>query len=117
MEGLFSVVFMPFAVLMGVPWADVPEVAALLGTKSVLNEFIAYVQLQQAAPGISERAHALATYALCGFANPGSIGIAIAGLQGIAPERRSDIVGLGLKAYVAGTLACFMTACIAGIFL
>jgi len=117
LEGLFGVVFAPFAVLMGVPWSDVPTVASLLGTKSVVNEFLAYAQLQEAAGGLTARGHTLAMYALCGFANPGSIGIVIAGLQGLAPERRTDIVELGLKSYVAGTLACFMTACVAGVLL
>jgi len=117
LEGLFGVVFAPFALLIGVPWSDVPTVAGLIGTKSVVNEFLAYAQLQEVGGQLTVRGHTLAMYALCGFANPGSVGIVIAGLQGLAPERRTDIVELGLKSYVAGTLACFMTACVAGVLL
>lgn len=112
-------VFRPFARLMGVPAGDVAAVAQLLGTKSVFNEFLAYAQMhvQIAAGAIQPRSATIATYALCGFANPGSLGILIAGLTGLAPERRADITGLGLKALLGGTLAAFMTACIAGLLI
>ncbi len=109
--------FIPFAWLMGIPSQDVPAVAQLLGTKTVLNEFLAYADLQPliASGQLQPRSVTIATYALCGFANPGSLGILIAGLSGLAPERRSEIAGLGMKSFIAGTLAVFMTACIAGI--
>lgn len=109
--------FYPFAFLMGVPWEDVGGVSQLLGTKTVVNEFIAYTDLQAMvdAGELSPRSVMIATYALCGFANPGSLGILIACLVSLVPERRRDITGLGLKAFAGGTLAVFMTACVAGI--
>ena len=112
-------VFRPFAFLLGVPREDVGEVGRLLGIKTVINEFLAYVDLRAVNDlGLLQpRSHTIATYALCGFANPCSLGIAIAVLTGLVPERRKDVVGLGVKCLVGGTLACFMTACIAGILL
>jgi CNT family concentrative nucleoside transporter len=109
--------FVPFAWLMGVPGADVIAVGQLLGTKTVINEFLAYESMQgMIAEGtLSPRSVMIATYALCGFANPGSLGILIAGLSGLVPERRAEIARLGIKSLAAGTLAVFMTACIAGI--
>ncbi len=116
-EGIMGYVFVPFAFLMGVPWADALAVGELLGTKTVLNEFLAYAALQgQVEAGVIEgRALTIATYALCGFANPGSLGIVIAGVSALVPERRAEIVALGLKAFIGGTLAAFCTACVAGI--
>jgi len=115
-------IFRPFAFAMGVSWQDVPAVAELLATKSVFNEFLAYEQMQHVLPGaagaesaLSPRSATIATYALCGFANPGSLGILIGGLAALAPERRSDIARLCGRAFVAGTLAAFTTACVAGI--
>jgi concentrative nucleoside transporter, CNT family len=109
--------FTPFAWLMGVPSQDVSAVGQLLGTKTVVNEFVAYASMSEmiADGSLSPRSITIATYALCGFANPGSLGILIAGLSGLVPERRAEISRLGLKSLVAGTLAIFMTACIAGI--
>ncbi len=109
--------FRPFAVLLGVPWKDVGAVAELLGTKTVLNEFLAYSNMQPLveAGTLSPRSVTITTYALCGFANPGSLGILIGGLSGLIPERRAEIAALGFKALIGGTLACFMTACVAGI--
>ncbi|MDQ1256467.1 MAG: concentrative nucleoside transporter, family, partial [Candidatus Hydrogenedentes bacterium] len=111
--------FRPFAFLMGVPWNDVPAVAELLGTKTVLNEFLAYSNLTPLIKDqvIGPRSIVIATYALCGFANPGSMAIAIGGLSGLVPERRAEIAQLGIKSFVGGTLACFMTACVAGIII
>jgi CNT family concentrative nucleoside transporter len=106
--------FAPFAFVMGVPWGESLQVGQLLGTKSILNEFLAYSALSEQMDTLSPRAVTLATYALCGFANPGSIGIAIAGLDALVPERRRDVSSLGWKSYIGGTLACFMTACVAG---
>lgn len=109
--------FYPFAFLMGVPGSDVGAVAQLLGTKTVLNEFLAYADMQTMidAGALEPRSITIATYALCGFANPGSLAILIAGLSVLVPERRKDITGLGVKAFIGGTLAGFTTACIAGI--
>ncbi len=114
---IMGYVFRPFAFLMGVPREDVAAVGGLLGTKTIINEFIAYTDMKALIDegAISPRSVTIATYALCGFANPGSLGILIAGLAGLVPERRKDITQLGLKSLVAGTLAVFMTACIAGI--
>ncbi|WAL60321.1 NupC/NupG family nucleoside CNT transporter [Thermocoleostomius sinensis] len=119
LELILSFLLAPIAWLMGVPWADCGQVGALLGKKTILNEFIAYLDLQQLIEGnaISERAVIIATYALCGFANIGSIGIQIGGIGGIAPERQHDLARLGVRAMIAGTLACFMTASIAGMLL
>lgn len=110
-------VFRPFAVLLGVPLRDVAPVAELLGTKTVLNEFIAYSNMQELIGRgvLSPRSKTIATYALCGFANPGSLGILIGGLSGLMPERRSEVAALGVRAFIGGTLACFTTACVAGI--
>ncbi|MEO1592245.1 MAG: NupC/NupG family nucleoside CNT transporter [Cyanobacteria bacterium J06632_22] len=119
LEMVLSFLLAPVAWLMGVPWADCPEVAVLLGKKTITNEFIAYLDLQSLVQenAISERAVIIATYALCGFANIGSIGIQIGGIGGIAPSRQSDLSRIGVRAMIGGTLACFMTACIAGILL
>jgi CNT family concentrative nucleoside transporter len=119
LELILSFLLAPIAWLMGVPWADCGQVGALLGKKTILNEFIAYLDLQQLieSNAISERAIIIATYALCGFANIGSIGIQIGGIGGIAPERQHDLARLGVRAMIAGTLACFMTASIAGMLL
>ena len=119
LEVILAVLLAPVAWLMGVPWSDCAAVGTLLGKKTILNEFIAYLDLQTlvAEEAISERAITIATYALCGFANVGSIGIQIGGIGGMAPNRRADLARIGIRAMVAGTLACFMTACIAGILL
>lgn len=108
--------FYPFAFLMGVPWQDVGAVAQLLGKKTVLNEFLAYADFKPliASGALSPRSVTIATYALCGFANPGSLGILLGGLTAMIPERRSEIAELGLKSLIAGTLTCFAAACIAG---
>src|SRR3990172_9461417 len=102
---------------MGVSWADAPTVASLLGIKTVLNEFYAYIQLAGILGGdhnLEPRSVVIATYALCGFANFSSIAIQLGGIGGIAPSRRHDLSRLGLRAMIAGTLASFMTATIAG---
>jgi CNT family concentrative nucleoside transporter len=109
----------PLAFLMGVPWADAPEVGALLGLKTVINEFVAYQQLGtlMQSDAIGHRSAVIASYALCGFANFGSLAILLGGIGGIAPERRHEIASLGLRSIVAGSLTTFMTACVAGVFL
>jgi CNT family concentrative nucleoside transporter len=92
-------------------------VARLLAVKTFFNEFVAYGDLQKliADKTISPRAITISTYALCGFANPGSLGIMIGALTAMAPDRRADVAGLALRALIGGTLATFMTACIAGV--
>jgi CNT family concentrative nucleoside transporter len=112
LQGLLGVVLAPLAWLAGVPWAESQSAGALLGTKTVLNELIAYIDLSKA--GLSERTRLLMTYALCGFANFGSLGIMIGGLGTMCPERRAEVVALGMKSIVAGTLAtCFTAASVA----
>ena len=103
---------------MGVPWEDCFDIGKLLGIKMVLNEFVAYKELADMlrdGTELNRRSVIIATYALCGFANFSSIAIQIGGLGGIAPRRRSDLAKLGLRAMIAGTIAAFMTATIAGI--
>jgi concentrative nucleoside transporter, CNT family len=119
LEFMLSYIMAPFAWLMGVPWADCLTAGALLGKKTILNEFIAYADLANLtkANGLSDRAATILTYALCGFANIGSIGIQIGGLGALAPDRRQDLARIGFRAMIAGTLACFMTAAIAGMLL
>ena len=112
LQGLLGVVLAPLAWLAGVPWAESQSAGALLGTKTVLNELVAYIDLSKA--GLSERTRLLMTYALCGFANFGSLGIMIGGLGTMCPERRAEVVALGMKSIVAGTLAtCFTAASVA----
>ncbi len=115
--GLLGYGFRPFAWVMGVPRGDVAAVAELLATKSVFNEFLAYQQLQPlvAENVLSKRGLMIATYGLCGFANPGSLGIMIGALAGMVPERRSEVAQLSVKAFIGGTLAAFTTACVAGV--
>lgn len=119
LEWFFSYIFAPVAWLMGVPWQDCLQVGVLLGKKTILNEFIAYLDLQKliADNAISERSQIITIYALCGFSNLGSIAIQIGGIGAIAPNRQADLAKLGISAMVAGSIACFMTACIAGILL
>ncbi len=108
----------PVAWLMGVPAGEAAAAGALMGTKMVLNELLAYLQLANLPPGtLSERSCLIMTYGLCGFANFGSVGILVAGLAGMAPERRDDVVGLGLRALVSGTLASCLTGTVVGLLL
>jgi CNT family concentrative nucleoside transporter len=109
--------FAPVAWSMGVPWRDAPTIGNLLGTRMALNEFVAYSQLGPLKGAIDARSFTIATFALCGFANFGSIGIQIGGIGALAPSRRHDLARLGLRAMFAGTLANFMTATIAGFLL
>jgi CNT family concentrative nucleoside transporter len=104
----------PLAWLAGVPWAEAEAGGMLLGTKTVLNELIAYIDLSQMT-GLSQRSRLLMTYALCGFANFGSLGIMIGGMSTMCPARRAEIVSLGLKSIVAGTLATCLTAATVGL--
>ncbi len=115
LQRMLGALLAPLAWLVGVPWSEAPAAGALLGTKTVLNEFIAYVDLAHLPDGtLSLRSRMLMTYALCGFANLGSLGILIGGLATMAPERRDEVVSLGMKAIVAGTLATCMTGAVVG---
>jgi len=114
LEFLLGWLFFPLAWLMGVPLADCQLVGQLLGEKMVLNEFIAYLHLADVVGDLHYRSIIICTYALCGFANFGSIAIQIGGIGGIAPARRQELAKLGMRAMIAGTIAAFMTATIAG---
>ncbi len=113
--------FWPLAYLMGIPASDCGAAGQLLGTKMVANEFVAYLQLGEMVESgqqtFAPRTVTILTYALCGFANFGSIGIQLGGIGGVAPDRRGDLARLGVRAMLGGTLAAFMTACIAGILI
>ena len=118
-ERLLGIALAPVAFLLGVPWTDAPAVGSLLGIKTVLNEFLAYQQLSAlvAQGQIGPRSAVIASYALCGFANFGSLAILIGALGGIAPSRRHDVARDGLRAILAGSLATFATGAIAGLIL
>jgi CNT family concentrative nucleoside transporter len=115
LEGLLGYLQAPLAWLMGVPAGEMVAVGGLLGKKLVLNEFVAYADLVQLKDSLSERSQVVATYALCGFANIGSVAIQIGGIGALVPERKKLLAALGWKALVGGTLACYMTAAIAGV--
>ena len=109
--------FCPFAWVMGIPNKDVFQVAAVLGEKTVLNEYIAYADLVTLKEQLSPRSFTIATYALCGFANFGSVAIQIGGIGSMVPSRRDDIAQLSMRSMIGGTLAAFMTACIVGMLI
>jgi CNT family concentrative nucleoside transporter len=117
MQQIFGVIFSPVAWVLGVSWKDCPAVGNLLGTRLVLNEFVSFLQLGPMKASLDPRSFTIATYALCGFANLSSIAIQIGGIGALAPSRKSDLARLGLKAVAAGTMANFMSACIAGMLL
>jgi CNT family concentrative nucleoside transporter len=117
MQQIFGWAFAPLAWSMGVSWQDAFTVGNLLGTRMVLNEFVAYSQLGPLKEALDPRSFTIATYALCGFANFSSIGIQIGGIGALAPNRRHDLARLGIRAMIAGTLANFVTATIAGFLL
>jgi CNT family concentrative nucleoside transporter len=117
MQQIFGWVFAPIAWSLGVPWRDAPTIGNLLGTRMVLNEFVAYSQLGPLKDSLDPKSFTIATYALCGFANFSSIGIQIGGIGALAPERRHDLARLGVRAMLAGTFANFVTATIAGMLL
>lgn len=119
-EAILGWLLAPLAWVMGVPWADAPTVASLMGIKTVVNEFVAYFQLSDMLAGahdLQPRSIVIATYALSGFANFSSIAIQIGGIGGIAPSRRQDLSRLGLRAMIGGSIAAFMTATVAGMIL
>jgi len=117
MQIVFGWVFAPVAWLLGVPWHDAGTIGSLLGTRLVTNEMVAFQQLGPLKDHLSAKSFTIATFALCGFANLSSIAIQIGGIGALAPNRKSDLARLGLRAVAAGTMANFMSACIAGMFL
>jgi CNT family concentrative nucleoside transporter len=117
MEELFGYVFAPVAWLLGVSWNDCASIGKLLGERLVTNEFIAFIDLGKIKNQLDPHSFTIATYALCGFANFSSIAIQVGGIGALAPSRKSDLARLGMRAVAAGTMANFMSACIAGILL
>lgn len=115
LQRVFALPFRPVMWLIGIPWDQSAAAAGLMGTKTVLNEFVAYLGLAgMPAEALSPHSRLIATYALCGFANFGSLGILIGGLGAMVPERRTEIVGLGLRSILAGTLATCMSGAVIG---
>ena len=117
LQKIFGLVFAPIAWSLGVSWKDAFTVGNLLGTRMVLNEFIAFAQLGPMKDMLDPRSFTVATFALCGFANFASIGIQIGGIGALVPERRHDLARLGMRAMLAGTLANFVSACIAALLM
>jgi CNT family concentrative nucleoside transporter len=118
LQRILGYVMAPVMWLTGIPWSESVTAGSLMGTKTVLNELIAYLDLSRLAEGaLSDRSRVILTYAMCGFANPGSLGIMIGGMGSMVPERREEIVALGLRSIVAGTLATCMTGAVAAMFL
>jgi CNT family concentrative nucleoside transporter len=116
LQRLLGVVMAPLTWLAGVPWSEARTAGSLMGIKTVLNELLAYIELGRLAPdALSERSRVIMTYALCGFANFGSLGIMIGGMGAMAPQRRAEIVALGMRSLVAGTLATLATAATVGV--
>ena len=116
LQRLFGIIMAPVVWLMGIPWKEAPTAGALMGTKTVLNEFLAYLDMSRLPQGVlSPKSLLIMTYAMCGFANPGSLGIMIGGMGTMAPEKRDEIVFLGLRSVIAGTLATCMTGAVIGL--
>jgi len=117
LQQILGFVFAPIAWALGVTWKDCATIGNLLGTRMILNEFVAFLDLAKVRPMLDNRSFVITTFALCGFANLSSIAVQIGGIGALAPSRKSDLARLGLKAMFVGTLANFMSACIAGILL
>ncbi len=115
LDWAMSWIFSPFSFFMGIPWQDVPTVSVILGKKTVFNEFIAYLDLAQKGNSLTPRTLIIASYALCGFANFSSIAIQLGGIGCLVPQRKKELAVFGLRAVVGGSLASFITACIAGV--
>jgi CNT family concentrative nucleoside transporter len=115
-ERILGWLFAPIVWLIGVPWQDVGTAGSLMGTKTILNEFIAYLNLAALpADALTDRSKLLMVYAMCGFANLGSVGMMIAGVSALAPSRRDEIVQLSLWSIIPGTLSTCMTAAVVGL--
>ena len=119
LQSVLGTLLAPLAFVMGVPWEDAGRVGSLLGIKTILNEFVAYQQLGEmiAAGELAPRSRVIAAYALCGFANFGSLAILLGGIGGMVPGRRHEVARLGLRAILSGSLTTFMTACVVGVML
>jgi CNT family concentrative nucleoside transporter len=118
LQRALGVAMAPLVWLAGVPWTEAATAGELMGTKTVLNEFIAYVDLAALPPdALSERSRLIMVYALCGFANFGSLGILIGGLTAMVPERRDEVLALGVRSLVSGTLATLATAATVGLLI
>ncbi len=117
LQQILAKLFAPIAWTLGIAWNDCARIGNLLGTRMILNEFVAFLELGKIKATLEPRSFVIATFALCGFANLSSIAIQIGGIGALAPSRKSDLARLGLKAMFAGTLANFMSACIAGMLL
>ena len=123
LSSLLGYLLSPLAWAIGVPWQDANTVGGLIGTKVVLNEFVAYVQLGEILRGgvegvtLTDQGRLIATYALCGFANFSSIAIQVGGIGELAPTRRKDLAQLGFKALICGTLASYLSATLAGMLM
>ena len=116
LQRIFGWVLAPVVWVLGIPWSEALDAGQLLGTKVVLNELVAYIDMSQLPAGaLSEKSSLIMTYAICGFANFGSVGILLGGLSAIVPERRGELAQLGLKSILAGTMATCMTGAIAGL--
>jgi CNT family concentrative nucleoside transporter len=116
LQRILGMVMAPIVWLMGVPWSEAFTAGALMGTKTILNELLAYIDLSRLPAGaLSPKSLLIMTYAMCGFANPGSLGIMIGGLGTMAPDRRFEIVALGLRCIIGGTLATCMTGAVVGV--
>jgi CNT family concentrative nucleoside transporter len=116
-QTVLSWIFRPIAFAMGVPWHDSGAIGSLLGERMVLNEFIAFKDLADLKAQLDPLSFTIATFALCGFANISSVGIQIGGIGALVPERKHDLARLGFRAMIAGTLANFLSATLAGILL
>jgi len=115
LQTVFGWIFAPVAWLIGVPWNEAAKIGDLLGTRMVINEFVAFGKLGTMKGTLDPRTFAIATFALCGFANFSSIGIQIGGIGALAPEQRSQLAKFGIRAMLAGTMANLMSASIVGI--
>jgi CNT family concentrative nucleoside transporter len=116
LQGLFALPFRPVLWLIGVPWGETPVAALLMGTKTVLNEFVSYLRLAALPPdALSPHSRVIMTYAMCGFANFGSVGIMVGGMVAMVPERRAEITVLGLRSVLSGTIATCMSGALAGV--
>ena len=116
LQSLFALPFRPVMWLIGIPWGEAPAAALLMGTKTVLNEFVAYLGLAALPPdALAPRSRLILTYAMCGFANFGSLGILVGGMGALIPERRAEVATLGLRSVLSGTLATCMSGAVAGV--
>ena len=116
LQRILGLIMAPVCWLIGIPWAQAPTAGSLMGIKTVLNELIAYLDMAKLPPdALDARSRLIMLYAMCGFANFGSVGIMIGGLTAMAPERRSDVISLGMKSIVSGTLATLLMGAMVGV--